>query len=576
MALILAIEPDKRQAANLAASVRGHLDAELVLGASADEALPHLAGRVPDLVLTTALLSPKDDAALATWLGQLGTSAAYLQTLTIPVLGSAQSAPRKRGVLSALRRGRAKEADNGGCDPAVFAEQVADYLNRAAAEREELSELFELEAAREEAEASEMLPEDAPAELDAVTFVGSESNLQPDSDIEPDPKAEPDLIVEPEPAYAATVDEEPALAVAEDAVPAAMPSVEEPVSLFIDPVELVAEPAEEPDTLVVEPASLEPVEIEAADAMHAAEMVEAAAYVDAPAPDEASRIAASEAPDGAPPSRDPIEHWMPTHSGLAGLWPKLEGGMAVAPMPAHTRAEDARTVRERREARERRRREQGAPEWRAILDGLRRDVETLRASEQPKAPLEPLPPINLPRPARVPTPRVVPPVVAAPRPVAARPVSAAPRPAVTRPPAPRPATVPAPHGSQAPRPAPAPALRPPAAIPRIAPAPARAVTTGAPRALVSPAPAVASARVARADAVAAPAAASRAATASAGVRREPPKTKVQPAQKPRPPVQDEWGLFDPEQCGFAALLAKLKEATKKEEAAETSDEPLVR
>jgi hypothetical protein len=26
-------------------------------------------------------------------------------------------------------------------------------------------------------------------------------------------------------------------------------------------------------------------------------------------------------------------------------------------------------------------------------------------------------------------------------------------------------------------------------------------------------------------------------------------------------VQDEWGLFDPEQCGFAALLAKLEEVT---------------
>jgi hypothetical protein len=26
-------------------------------------------------------------------------------------------------------------------------------------------------------------------------------------------------------------------------------------------------------------------------------------------------------------------------------------------------------------------------------------------------------------------------------------------------------------------------------------------------------------------------------------------------------AQDEWGLFDPEQCGFAALLAKLDEVT---------------
>ena len=25
------------------------------------------------------------------------------------------------------------------------------------------------------------------------------------------------------------------------------------------------------------------------------------------------------------------------------------------------------------------------------------------------------------------------------------------------------------------------------------------------------------------------------------------------------PAQDEWGFFDPEQCGFAALIAKLDE-----------------
>ena len=36
-------------------------------------------------------------------------------------------------------------------------------------------------------------------------------------------------------------------------------------------------------------------------------------------------------------------------------------------------------------------------------------------------------------------------------------------------------------------------------------------------------------------------------------------------KKPRPkrtrPIEDEWGLFDPEQCGFAALLDKLDEIT---------------
>ena len=40
-----------------------------------------------------------------------------------------------------------------------------------------------------------------------------------------------------------------------------------------------------------------------------------------------------------------------------------------------------------------------------------------------------------------------------------------------------------------------------------------------------------------------------------------------PTRKPKKPkpVQDEWGFFDPEQCGFAALLAKLEEITDTEE-----------
>jgi hypothetical protein len=40
------------------------------------------------------------------------------------------------------------------------------------------------------------------------------------------------------------------------------------------------------------------------------------------------------------------------------------------------------------------------------------------------------------------------------------------------------------------------------------------------------------------------------------VRKQKPQT-MQPK-----PIQDEWGFFDPEQCGFSTLLAKLEEITK--------------
>ena len=38
--------------------------------------------------------------------------------------------------------------------------------------------------------------------------------------------------------------------------------------------------------------------------------------------------------------------------------------------------------------------------------------------------------------------------------------------------------------------------------------------------------------------------------------------KQRPAAKKPKPVQDEWGFFDPEQCGFSTLLAKLEEITE--------------
>ena len=86
MSLILAIEPDRRQANQLTAMVRGRLRAELVLADAAETALADLGERVPDLILTSALLSTKDETLLAEWLRTLNGDAARVQTLTIPVL----------------------------------------------------------------------------------------------------------------------------------------------------------------------------------------------------------------------------------------------------------------------------------------------------------------------------------------------------------------------------------------------------------------------------------------------------------------------------------------------------------
>jgi len=129
--LILAVEPDRHQASQLQAIARGRLNAELVLEATAERALGALGDRIPDLILTAALLSPKDEAALAGRLRALNSAAAHIHTLTIPVLASPRSRPRMGGVLSALRRDKSQASEPDGCDPAVFAEQCATYLERA-------------------------------------------------------------------------------------------------------------------------------------------------------------------------------------------------------------------------------------------------------------------------------------------------------------------------------------------------------------------------------------------------------------------------------------------------------------
>jgi hypothetical protein len=143
MPLILAIESDKRQAAQLSAVVRNRLKAELVLADSAERALHALGDRIPDLILTPALLSPRDENAITEHLRRLDAKAAHVQTLTVPLLASATQGSG-RGVLSSLRREKSHPGAADGCDPAMFAEQVQAYLDRAAMELEERRRIQEL------------------------------------------------------------------------------------------------------------------------------------------------------------------------------------------------------------------------------------------------------------------------------------------------------------------------------------------------------------------------------------------------------------------------------------------------
>jgi CheY-like chemotaxis protein len=133
--LVLVLEPDLRQAAILKRVIRQEVRAELLLVDSRDAAIAALSTRVPDVVLLTALLSPRDEEELINHLRSLA-GAEHLQTHTIPQLASSLRSEDGRssgggGLLGKFRR--KKEAEPmPGCDPALFAAEVRAFLDRAA------------------------------------------------------------------------------------------------------------------------------------------------------------------------------------------------------------------------------------------------------------------------------------------------------------------------------------------------------------------------------------------------------------------------------------------------------------
>src|SRR5436190_18165173 len=84
MSVVLAVEPDAAQA-GLLRKMQRRLGAELVLVNTTDEAIESIEHQLPDLILLSALLSPRDEDRLIKHLRSLD-DAAHLHTLTIPQL----------------------------------------------------------------------------------------------------------------------------------------------------------------------------------------------------------------------------------------------------------------------------------------------------------------------------------------------------------------------------------------------------------------------------------------------------------------------------------------------------------
>lgn len=133
---ILAIEPDRWRASQLKTIAR-RIGAELRLTDSMDGALAALNEQTPDLILTPALLSARDDQALTDRLRSLGQAAAHIHTLTIPTLhipepSAGELSLSSTRMFAALRKDRSSSATGPeACDTDTFAEQVAFYLMSA-------------------------------------------------------------------------------------------------------------------------------------------------------------------------------------------------------------------------------------------------------------------------------------------------------------------------------------------------------------------------------------------------------------------------------------------------------------
>ena len=164
MALVLAIEPDRHQAEAVRRLISERYLADLVLVDTKDAAVAAIAEQIPDLILVTAWFDPGDEDELVGCLRTLG-DASHLQTLTIPQLAApSKSHSWMRRLFKPLAR-RGKKERLTGCDPAIFAEEIATYLERALerkSERKATADVVVIEAESPHPPAYEPAPDGTP------------------------------------------------------------------------------------------------------------------------------------------------------------------------------------------------------------------------------------------------------------------------------------------------------------------------------------------------------------------------------------------------------------------------------
>ena len=128
MSTVLVVQPDEVQADVLQRIFAKRVGAELIMVHSTTQAVDEIAARMPDLILLSALLSPRDEDALIRHLRTLD-GASHLQTITIPQFrtGPAKAPAKKGGLFSKKSKAPAPT----GADPMAFAEEVVALLKDA-------------------------------------------------------------------------------------------------------------------------------------------------------------------------------------------------------------------------------------------------------------------------------------------------------------------------------------------------------------------------------------------------------------------------------------------------------------
>jgi CheY-like chemotaxis protein len=149
VARILAVEPDPAQAAVLRRIVQ-QAGADAVIADSKEAAIAAIDSMAPDLILVSALLSPREESDIADHVRR-GESIDHVQILTIPLLdaGAADEPTQPpSGFFSAFRRKRPKPVTPTGCDPERYADELKGYLQLSMETRAER----DAQRAREERE----------------------------------------------------------------------------------------------------------------------------------------------------------------------------------------------------------------------------------------------------------------------------------------------------------------------------------------------------------------------------------------------------------------------------------------